>query len=322
MKERGTILVVDDECVVFESLELFLEDKHDLLYADNGSRGLLMARSERVDLILLDIGMPDINGYELCRMLKSAPETENIPVIFLTAFASAVDEAVGLEAGAVDYIAKPINPPIVRARVQTQMALKLQRDYLEVLVRQDALTSLTNRRGFDEVLNREWRRAARAHKPLSLIMMDVDSFKLYNDHYGHIAGDECLQQVSTCLSSVLHRGGDHLVRYGGEEFAAVLAETPFDFVELIAERLRAAVEAAQIPHACSLVKNVLTISAGAATVIPHHSDSPTSLVMAADRMLYEVKKAGRNEVQATDMGGGDETPPLASLSSDANAVSQ
>ena len=310
LNERGTILVVDDERVVFDSLELFLEGQHDLLYADNGSRGLVMARSERVDLILLDIGMPDINGYELCRMLKNDPETQDIPVIFLTAFSSREDEAKGLEAGAMDYIAKPINPAVVRARVRTQMTIKLQRDALEVLVRKDALTSLINRRGFDELLKREWRRAARARKPLSLIMVDIDSFKLYNDNYGHIAGDQCLQQVSTCLSSVLHRGGDHLARFGGEEFAALLADTPFEFVGLMGERLRAAVEAMQIPHAHSLAKKVVTISVGAATVVPVHTDNPATLLMEADRMLYEVKKAGRNAVRVVDLGGPTERPPL------------
>ena len=295
---------------MFESLELFLEDKHDLIYANNGSRGLVMARTERVDLILLDIGMPDINGYELCRMLKNDPETENIPVIFLTAFSSPNDEAMGLEAGAVDYIAKPINPPIVRARVQSQMTLKLQRDYLQVLVRQDGLTSLINRRGFDELLSREWRRAARTKKPLSLIMMDIDSFKQFNDNYGHMAGDQCLQQVSACLSSVLHRGGDYLVRYGGEEFAALLADTPFDFIDMMGERLRAAVEGMQIPHANSIVKNVVTISVGGATAVPVHTDSPSTLLMEADRMLYEVKKAGRNGVRASNLGGPKEASPI------------
>ena len=311
LRERGTILIVDDERVVFETLELFLEDKHDLLYADNGSSGLVTARTERVDLILLDIGMPDINGYELCGMLKGDPETEDIPVIFLTAFSSSNDEAMGLEAGAVDYIAKPINPAIVRARVQTQMALKLQRDYLEVLVRQDALTSLINRRGLDELLSREWRRAARERKPLSLVMMDVDSFKLYNDNYGHMAGDQCLQQVAKCLGTVLHRGGDYLIRYGGEEFAALLSDTPFEFIELMAERLRAAVEAMQIPHATSLAKNVVTISVGAASVVPLHSDSPSTLLVEADRMLYGAKRAGRNTVRVADLGGAEEKPPIA-----------
>lgn len=313
--QRGTILIVDDEQVVFESLELFLEDKHDLIYADNGSSGLVKARTERVDLILLDIGMPDINGYELCRMLKSDPQTEDVPVIFLTAFSSPSDEAMGLEAGAVDYIAKPINPPIVRARVDTHIALKMQRDYLEVLVRQDALTMLINRRGLDELLSREWRRAARARKPISMIMIDIDSFKLFNDNYGHMAGDQCLKQVSTCLASVIHRGGDYLVRYGGEEFAVLLTDTPFEFLELMCERLRAAVEALMIPHASSIVKNVVTISVGGASIIPMHTESPSKLLIEADRMLYQVKNAGRNGVQVTDLGGGTEAPPVAASSS-------
>ena len=310
VSERGTILVVDDDRVVFESLELFLEDQHDLLYAENGSSGLVMARTERVDLILLDIGMPDINGYELCRMLKNDPQTQDIPVIFLTAFSAREDEARGLDAGAMDYIAKPVNPAVVRARVRTQMTIKLQRDALEVLVRQDALTSLINRRGFDELLKREWRRAARARKPLSLFMMDIDSFKLYNDNYGHIAGDQCLQQVSTCLSSVLHRGGDHLARFGGEEFAGLLADTPFEFVGLMGERLRAAVEAMQIPNTNSLAKNVVTISVGAATVVPVHTDNPADLLMEADRQLYEAKKSGRNAVRVVHLGGPFEKAPL------------
>lgn len=314
MRDRGTILVVEDEQLVFDSVELFLEDLHDLTYASNGTKGLEMARSERVDLILLDIGLPDINGYELCRMLKNDPETAHLPIIFLTGFSSPGDEAAGLEAGAVDYIVKPINAPILRARVQTHMVLKLQRDYLELLIREDALTSLINRRGFDEILAREWRRAARAGKPLSLIMIDVDAFKPYNDNYGHVAGDECLRKVADSLSSVLHRGGDHLFRYGGEEFAALLAETPFDFVELMADRLRTAVEAAQLPHAYSGVKNVVTVSAGAATVIPHHSQDASTLVVEADRMLYKSKGAGRNLAQVIDLGGGEGGSPLKTAS--------
>jgi diguanylate cyclase (GGDEF)-like protein len=217
---------------------------------------------------------------------------------------------MGLEAGAVDYIAKPINPPIVRARVSTHLALKLQRDYLQILVRQDALTSLINRRGLDELLSREWRRAARARKPLSLLMLDIDSFKAYNDSYGHMAGDQCLQQVSSCLGSVLHRGGDYLVRYGGEEFAVLLTDTPFEFLQLLGERLRTAVEDMMIPHANSIVKNVVTISIGGASVVPVHTDKPEALMLEADRMLYKVKNGGRNGVQVSDLGGPTEAPPL------------
>ena len=253
--------------------------------------------------------MPDINGYELCQMLKSDPETKEIPVIFLTALSSAKSEAEGLEAGAVDYIAKPINPPILKARVNTHMMLKLQRDRLEALVRQDSLTSLINRRGFDEIFYREWRRSVRTQKPLSLLMMDIDSFKLYNDHYGHIAGDWCLQRVSTGLRKVLNRGEDYLFRYGGEEFVALLVDTPFDFVGLMAERLRNSVEELQIPNISSVVKNVVTISVGAATIIPGHTGNPTTLLKEADRMLYEVKNKGRNGTAIVDLGAPDEPLP-------------
>ncbi|NND71621.1 MAG: diguanylate cyclase [Rhodothermales bacterium] len=312
MKDRGTILVVDDEQVVFDSLELFLEGRHDLLYASNAAQGMQIARSQRLDLILLDIGMPDINGYKVCRMLKHEPETTDIPVIFLTAFASPNDEVTGLEAGAVDYIVKPINPAILRARVHTHISLKIQRDYLELLVRQDSLTSLINRRGFDELLNREWCRAARGHSPLTVVIIDVDSFKAYNDTYGHIAGDVCLQRVSSSLTSVLHRAGDYLFRYGGEEFAALLADTPFEFVPMMAERLRLAVQNAQIPHAQATTGDVLTISVGAATIIPNYHDNSMTLVEAADRMLYQAKESGRNCVQVVDLGeSGDAIKPAA-----------
>ncbi len=316
MEERGRILVIDDERTVFESLECFLEDKHDLVYAESGAAGLLLAHSEDIDLVLLDVGMPDINGYDLCRVFKKDSVIKDIPVIFLTAFSTANDETMGLEAGAVDYIAKPINPAIVQARVIAHMALKLQRDYLEVLVRQDPLTQLINRRGFDEIFNREWRRHAHSRLPLSLLMMDIDSFKTYNDNYGHFEGDNCLQRVSKELSSTLYRGGDYLARYGGEEFIVLLAETPFEVIAMIAERVRKAIEDMQIPHEFSSVKNVVTISIGAASIIPFHADNPSTLITEADRMLYQVKEDGSNSVKLSNMGGDRKGPsPLTAVAS-------
>lgn len=310
MRERGTILVVDDEQAIYETVAMLLDDKYDLQYANSGSKGLVAARSGRFDLVLLDIGMSDINGYELCKMLKQDPLTQDIPIVFLTAFSSTEDEAAGLAVGAVDYITKPINPSILQNRVGTQIALKLQRDYLNLLVRQDGLTELTNRRGFEEILGKEWRRASRQRTPLSLLMIDIDSFKLYNDKYGHIAGDNCLKAVADKMNSVLRRGGDSLARYGGEEFVALMADTPFDFVELMAERFRSAIESLQIPHADSMVAKVVTISVGAATVIPTHHDEPMSLVAEADRMLYRVKQDGGNSVRANDLGGVTEVEPI------------
>jgi diguanylate cyclase (GGDEF)-like protein len=303
VKKRGTILVIDDEAVVFDVIEAFLEDSYDLSYADNGQQGLIMARSEPPDLILLDIGMPDINGYELCWMLKSNPDTESIPVVFVTAFGSAEDEAAGLAAGAVDYISKPINPAVLKARVRTQMELKLQRDYLQMLVYQDALTDLPNRRGFEDTLNREWRRAARYRSPLSLVAIDLDAFRRYNDEYGHLAGDKCLRTVARHLKNVLHRAGDYLVRYEGQKFLALLADTPFTAIGLLAERFRAEVEAMAVPHNAGNDRQIVTVSVGAVTVIPDHRQPPASLLAAAESLLLEIKQAGGNAVRAEDLGG-------------------
>lgn len=307
MKKRGAILVIDDEPVVFEVIQAFLEDSYDLSYADNGQQGLVMARSEPPDLILLDIGMPDINGYELCWMLKSNPETEPIPVVFVTAFGSAEDEAAGLAAGAVDYISKPINPAVLKARVRTHMELKLQRDYLQMLARHDALTDLPNRRGFEETLNREWRRATRARTALSLMMMDLDAFRHYKDEYGYHAGDNCLRTVAGHLKAALHRAGDYLVRYEGERFIAVLADTPFAAISLLAERFRAEVEAAAIPHNASDHGQVVTISVGAVSVVPELGQDASTLLAVAEQLLLDAKQAGGNDIRVRDLGGSEDS---------------
>lgn len=297
--------MIDDEPMVFDVIQAFLEEAYDLTFADNGQQGLVTARSEPPDLILLDIGMPDINGYELCWMLKSDPDTESIPVVFVTAFNSAEDEAAGLAAGAVDYISKPINPAVLKARVKTQMELKLQRDYLQMLVRQDALTDLPNRRGFDELLNREWRRAARSSGWLSLVAMDVDAFRHYNNEYGHVAGDACLRTIAGRLQTVLHRAGDYLVRYEGQKFVALLADTSFSVIELLAGRFREAVEEAAIAHHTAERAQVVTLSVGAASIVPDHQQHPSVLLNAAESMLLEVKRAGGNSVRVQDLGGAE-----------------
>jgi len=301
INESKTILIIDDEPIIIEFLQSILEDDYTLCGATNAFEGLALARAEVPDLILLDISMPEVDGYELCATLKKDQLTRSIPIIFITALTSSEYETKGLKAGAVDYIAKPINPDVVKARVGNHMELKKQRDYLESLAMVDSLTGILNRRGFDLHYDREWRRSARSKAALSLVMIDIDDFKQYNDNYGHLAGDDCLKLVARTLKKVPRRGGDVLVRYGGEEFLAVLPDTPFESLRFMAERFRAAVEEAQIPHCGSRVSKVVTVSVGAATVIPNPRTYPFVLVDKADQMLYRSKTEGRNRVFAEEM---------------------
>ena len=303
VETAGTVLIIDDEPTVIDILELCFEEKYTTFSATSGAEGLALARAVLPDVVLLDIGMPDINGYELCRLLREDSDTQNIPIIFITAFGSVEDETRGLQAGAVDYIAKPINPALVDARVSTHVELKRQRDYLQALCRLDGLTGVYNRRGLDDFLDREWRRAARVRLPLSFILMDIDAFKPFNDCYGHIAGDDCLKTIADALNVVPRRGGDFVARYGGEEFAAVLPETPFESACQMGERFRAAVQGRAIPHERSSTGKVVTISIGVATLIPEYGSASSLLVEAADRSLYEAKSRGGNSVCAQDLGG-------------------
>ena len=300
-RQESRLLIIDDEPIIIEFLRSVLEDAYTLLTATNAFDGLAIARAEVPDLILLDIAMPGVDGYELCGTLKKDSLTRAIPIIFITALTSGDHETKGLKAGAVDYIAKPINPDVVKARVGNHMELKKQRDYLESLALVDSLTGILNRRGFDLHYDREWRRSARSKSPLSLIMIDIDDFKLYNDHYGHLAGDDCLKNVARILKEVPRRGGDLLVRYGGEEFVALLPDTPFESLRFMAEKFRSAVEEVQIPHCGSSVAKVVTISVGAATAIPEPRTFPFTLVDKADQLLYRCKTEGRNRVFAEEM---------------------
>ncbi|MDH4100872.1 MAG: PleD family two-component system response regulator [Nitrospirota bacterium] len=291
---RQTVLIVDDIVANLEVLAEVLGDDFEVLVATNGNDALKIAEEQSPDLVLLDIMMPDLDGYETCIRLKENRHTRQIPVIFVTALDREVDEARGLEVGAIDYITKPFSPPIVKARVKNHLELKHQRDILENLAFIDGLTGISNRRQFDRRIEEEWRRASRNGELLSLILIDIDFFKKYNDHYGHLAGDDCLKQVAETLASSLKRPGDAVARYGGEEFACILPQTDAEGVNKLAETLRQAVANLRIPHAASTVTDHVTLSLGVATCSPTPATSPESLVTAADKMLYMAKEEGRN----------------------------
>lgn len=294
----GTILIAEDDPMIVDILRAILEEDYAIHATGDPTALLALAAAEKPDIVLLDIRMPGIDGFELCRRLKSEPDTQDIPVIFVTAMNNSADETTGLECGAIDYITKPFNPAVVKARVKNHMELKKYRDMLANLSSLDGLTGIANRRCFDEHLDREWRRAARLSEPLSLVMMDIDFFKRFNDSNGHLAGDECLKRVAQALAGNAHRPTDLIARYGGEEFAAILPETPLEGAVKMAEDCRADVEALAIPHPDSATSEVVTLSLGVASIIALAGASPDMLIEAADRMLYKAKGAGRNRVVA------------------------
>ncbi len=293
--ERSRILIVDDIPDNIKSLNAILEDDYSISFATYWKKALEIASRNLPDLILLDILMPDMDGYEICRRLKSDPTTRDIPVIFITALNGEAEEEKGLAAGAADYITKPFHPAIVRLRVRNHLMLKLQRDRLAALTMTDGLTEIANRRRFDLHLDAEWRRCQRMRTPLSVVMADVDRFKAFNDRYGHAAGDECLKKVARALDGVPRRPGDLVARIGGEEFICLLPGTDAEGARVIAERVCAAVYDLAIPHADSSADGRVTISAGVATVQPTRDGTPETLLKQVDNRLYEAKRAGRNQ---------------------------
>lgn len=298
---KQTILIVDDEPANIQALGSLLKEEYRIQVSNSGERALAIVQDRKQplpDLILLDIQMPGIDGYEVCRRLKEDPETDKIVVIFVTSRDSVSDEEQGLRLGAVDYISKPISPAIVRARVDTHMNLKRKTDMLERLALLDGLTGIRNRRYFDEQLAKEIARSQREHYPLSVVMMDIDHFKEYNDNYGHGAGDKCLQKVARALTETLLRPGDTLCRYGGEEFVALLPHCDADGARVLANRLRQAVEALSITHEYSSASPVVTMSLGTASAGPEGEQKAEadSLLKHADEALYAAKQAGRNRV--------------------------
>lgn len=293
--------MVDDLPANIGRMAEALGGRYVLKTALSGARALEIARSaEPPDIILLDVVMPGMNGREVCRILKSDPETADIPVIFVTSQDSTEEEEQGLRLGAVDYITKPYNPGIVQARIQNHLQLKQYHDLLKRQSRLDGLTGLPNRRDFDETLVREWRRGQRLHSPLSVIMMDIDHFKEFNDHYGHLAGDDCLRQVGQALADK-GRATDFVGRYGGEEFVALLPHTHRTGAEEVAEKFRRAIADLRVPHEASSSGEYLSLSLGVASTLPDAQSQPTDLVEAADRMLYAVKESGRNGISVVEL---------------------
>lgn len=325
--EKELILIVDDNPNNLEVIfNILTQSGFEIAVAVNGESALEQVKEDPPDLILLDILMPGINGFETCKHLKSDPLTHDIPIIFMTALDDVVDKVKGLSLGAVDYISKPFAEEEVLARVRVHLKLRSlmkaleaqnirlkqeikQRELAEAAMHKaihelerfasiDALTEVANRRRFDLYLDQEWQRMEREQRSLSLIVCDIDYFKDYNDTYGHLAGDFCLHTIAQAINRALKRPSDLVARFGGEEFAVILPDTDIDGAVFVAERIRESVQKLQIVHIQSSVSEFVTLSLGVASLFPSAEVSSQVLIDLADRALYTAKREGRNCVRS------------------------
>jgi len=292
---KHTILIVDDEAVNIRALSQVLLPEYAVYMARDGRTAIETAGNVIPDLILLDIIMPDMSGYEVITELKNSDRTREIPVIFITGLSGVEDEEKGFLLGAADYITKPFNNTIVRVRVRQHLQTLRQLRMIKRLGVIDPLTDISNRRGFNERLELEWARAIRDKSALSILMIDIDHFKRYNDTYGHPQGDALLQAIAGIFRQTLVRSTDYAARWGGEEFAVLLPGTAIDGALKIAERIRSNVEGATVPCADGSDTHV-TVSIGAYSQTPASGDLTNDFVAGADKALYAAKESGRNKV--------------------------
>ncbi|MEK6729229.1 MAG: diguanylate cyclase [Planctomycetota bacterium] len=333
----STILVVDDSVHVHKQIEVFLKTAgySKLLFAESAQEAFKHLNVEssgkeqsKVDLILMDINMPGISGVEACRQIKAIEHLRDIPIVMVTAEDTDAGLQLAFEAGAVDYIKKPVSEVELVVRVGSVLKLKHEMDerisrekellnitslleesnqklqqvnvILNRLSRIDGLTGIANRRHFDDLFCQEWKHAGRLSKPISLILVDIDFFKNFNDTYGHQLGDECLKQVAGALSMALKRPCDVIARYGGEEFVAFLPETDEKGAIMVAETMQVNMANVNIPHRNSPVSDKVTVSIGVSTDVPATNLLPGTLIADADKALYQAKQEGRNRIKITN----------------------
>lgn len=308
MTPRPTILVIDDEPANIEIVAAVLQDEYDICFALSGEQAVAVARAARPDLILLDVVMPGMDGYQLCSLLKADPVLCDVPVIFATALDDDEAELRGLVVGAIDYVTKPIRPATLLRRVRNHVQLKRMRDQLAEQALHDPLTGLANRRQLERQLEVELMRQRREGGLISVMMIDIDQFKGFNDGYGHLEGDRCLRTVAQALAGRMRRAGDLCARYGGEEFACILPDCDLGAAMHLAEAMRLGVQELALPHRASGVAEVVTVSIGVTSGRCGPGSDNALWLTGADRMLYRSKILGRNRVEGQRM---TVTPPIA-----------
>ncbi|SBS31284.1 Phytochrome-like protein cph2 [Marinomonas spartinae] len=296
--QRSDILIIDDDRTVVIALNKALKDLGRVRFALNSKQAFVMIEERLPDLILLDVELPDMRGLEVCSTLKNRPDTKSIPVLFITSNTEVGFEEKVFDVGGADYIAKPLNPRVVAARAKTHVAYHRAIELLEKLAHTDAMTGLANRRTFDEQLAIEFKRCYREQEPLTVAIIDIDEFKKYNDHFGHIAGDECIKSIASALIRSARRPVDLVARYGGEEFALLFPNTHAEGVGMHLDNLLHTIEQLNLTHAPSATHDVVTISIGYSTLTCKQAArlDDWDVVQAADKALYESKEKGRNRV--------------------------
>ncbi len=293
------VLIVDDSAVQAAQLKIILDDEYDVIIAHTAEDGLRLASAENFSLILLDVVMPGMDGFTLLKKLQEEIITQSVPVILITSLSDVTSEQHGLILGAVDYITKPFNAIIVKARVNTHIKLYKYRRQVEQQSMTDQLTGIANRRKYEQYSAAKWPEAVRLHVPFSICMFDIDRFKVYNDTFGHPAGDKVISAVAQTAASHFQRSTDFLARYGGEEFIAILLGSNSEQIFEHLKKIRKAIESLHIPHDPSISEWV-TVSIGGVTVIPEMESSYEFYLKVADTMLYDAKKCGRNMVVWAD----------------------
>lgn len=301
-----TLLIVDDDPTLVQMMGRMLAGLATIRFATSGEAAIQQVLRETPDLVLMDAQMPGMSGFDACRAIKARAELQDVPLLFVTSHHELEMEVRGFDVGAADFIHKPVSEPILRARVSIHLRLKRATDQLRRLALTDALTGLPNRRQFDDTLASERARAVRDGQPLSLLMIDVDRFKQFNDHYGHPAGDICLKAVAAALDAAMRRPGDMIARFGGEEFAVILPNTGVEGACLVGQRLLDAVQQLAIPHEQGVVDGVVSVSIGVGVAdgfdgsAAASNDSASALVQQADQALYMAKLQGRARVCSAD----------------------
>ncbi|AYE36288.1 diguanylate cyclase response regulator [Borrelia turcica IST7] len=292
--EVQKLLLVDDTPTNLDLLIDILQDEYEIRVAINGLDALKQVKIDSPDLILLDVLLPDISGYEVCKRLKGDPETRDIPIIFISSRDSTDAQLEGFNVGGVDYILKPFNARIIDARIKTHLELKRLRDYFKNLARIDGLTQIPNRRFFTDKFAKSWMKALEYKERVIVGMLDIDYFKKYNDNYGHTNGDECLKLIAKSLNKIALKYKIDVARYGGEEFILFSVnkslEEMINIVSLIIEEIRNL----EIVHEYNSVSKFVTVSIGLAEQIPHDTNF-TNIIKLADDKLYEAKVSGRNQ---------------------------
>ena len=290
------ILLVDDCQESLEPLAQALALYYTVHTASTGQQAIDRAQKTAYDLIVLDVVMPDMNGFDVCKKLKATRQTEDIPVIFLSGQSEPKHELLGLNIGAVDYITKPASLSNLMARIRGHLNLAQKHKALAALTYLDPVTRIPNRTRFNEVYSQEFKRSMRGSEPLALLMIDVDQFKLFNDHFGHVQGDKCLRAISEAMNQSRQRASDFVGRYGGEEFSAILPGTDIEGARHVSKRMLEAVKRLGIPQAPDATHPFVTISIGIAVKVTggRACSNPESLVALADKQLYQAKHCGRD----------------------------